>query len=215
MTDTDGTAGLDRRLADALERLGHGMRSLAQRTAREHGLSPLQQQAVLALARHPQTRREVAALAAEFDVTTPTMSDAVAALERKELVTRSPGADGRRRSLTLTDAGQEVARGLSSWDDPLTDALAGIPEADRATTLHTLLRVIADLQRAGVVSVTRMCTTCRFFGRDEHPDPAVPHHCHLLRTPLPLAGLRTDCPEHEPEPSSSPAGRRKQRASTQ
>ncbi|WP_439657612.1 MarR family winged helix-turn-helix transcriptional regulator [Lentzea sp. HUAS TT2] len=207
MTDTDGTAGLDRRLADALERLGHGMRSLAQRTAREHGLSPLQQQTVLALAQHPQTRHEVAALAAEFDVTTPTMSDAVAALERKQLVTRSPGTDGRRRVLSLTDAGAAVARGLSSWDDPLTAALAGIPEADRAITLHTLLRVIEDLHRTEVVSVTHMCTTCRFFGRDEHPDPAVPHHCHLLRMPLPLAELRTDCPEHEP--ADAPAGRRK------
>ena len=207
MTDTDGTAGLDRRLADALERLGHGMRSLAQRTAREHGLSPLQQQAVLALAQHPTARHEVAALAAEFDVTTPTMSDAVTALERKGLVTRSPGTDGRRRVLSLTATGVEVARGLSSWDDPLTTALAGIPEADRATTLHTLLRVIADLHRSGVVSVTHMCTTCRFFGRDEYPDPAVPHHCHLLRMPLPLAGLRTDCPEHEP--ADAPAGRRK------
>ncbi|MET9231586.1 MarR family winged helix-turn-helix transcriptional regulator [Lentzea sp. NPDC003310] len=208
MTDTDGTAGLDRRLADALERLGHGMRSLAQRTAREHGLSPLQQQVVLALGR-PRGQREVAALAAEFDVTTPTMSDAVTALERKELVTRSPGTDGRRRSLALTATGEGVARGLSTWDDPLTGALAGISEQDRATTLHTLLRVIADLQRKNVVSVTRMCTTCRFFGRDEHDDPAVPHHCHLLRVPLPLAGLRTDCPEHEP--ADAPVSRRKQR----
>lgn len=211
MTDTDGTAGLDRRLADALERLGYGMRSLAQRTAREHGLSPLQQQAVLALAQHPRNRHEVAALAAEFDVTTPTMSDAVTALERKEIVTRSPGTDGRRRSLALTPTGEEVARGLSSWDDPLTSALAGIPEHDRATTLHTLLRVIGDLHRAGVVSVTHTCTTCRFFGRDEHPDPAVPHHCHLLRMPLPLTGLRTDCPEHEP--ADAPASKRKQRTS--
>jgi DNA-binding MarR family transcriptional regulator len=207
MTDTDGTAGLDRRLADALERLGHGMRSLAQRTAREHGLSPLQQQVVLALSRRSQARGEVAALAAEFDVTTPTMSDAVTALERKELVTRSPGTDGRRRTLALTGTGEDVARGLSSWDDPLTAALAGISEEDRATTLHTLLRAIADLQRAGVVSVTRMCTTCRFFGRDEHPDPAVPHHCHLLRIPLPLANLRTDCPEHEP--ADAPAKRKR------
>ncbi|ANZ43226.1 MarR family transcriptional regulator [Lentzea guizhouensis] len=209
MTHIDGTAGLDRRLADALERIGHGMRSLAQRTAREHGLSPLQQQAVLALAQQPQARREVAALAQEFDVTTPTMSDAVTALERKGLVSRSPGADGRRRSLTLTVAGLEVATQLSSWDDPLTAALAALPDADRATTLHTLLRVIADLQRAGVVSVARTCTTCRFFGRDEHPDPAAPHHCHLLRVPLPLTALRVDCLEHET--AGTPAGKRKQR----
>ncbi|MDX8051675.1 hypothetical protein SK571_19980 [Lentzea sp. BCCO 10_0798] len=74
-------------------------------------------------------------------------------------------------------------------------------------TLHTVLRAIADLQRAGVVSVTHTCTTCRFFGRDEYPEPDAPHHCHLLRIPLPLAALRTDCPEHEP--AITPARRKR------
>ncbi|GAA1307625.1 MarR family winged helix-turn-helix transcriptional regulator [Saccharothrix xinjiangensis] len=193
-----GAADLDRRLADAIERLGHGLRSLAQRTAREHGLTPLQQQVVLTLSRQPTVRREVSALAAEFDVTKPTMSDAVTALERKELVTRSPGSDGRRRLLTLTPTGDEVARRLEPWDGPLLDALAGVPADDRATTLHSLLRVIADLQRQGVVSVARTCTGCRFFRADTHPDPTAPHHCGLLDVPLPLADLRTDCPEHQP-----------------
>jgi DNA-binding MarR family transcriptional regulator len=198
MTDTYDAADLDRRLADALERLGNGMRSLAQHTAREHGLSPLQQQAVLALARQPRQRREVAALAKEADVTTPTMVDAVAALERKGLVTRSPTGDGRRRELSLTADGEAVAGELSDWDAPLTAALADVPVAERATTLQTVLDVIGRLQRAGVVGVMRTCTTCRFFGRDERPDQAAPHFCHLLRMPLPRIALRTDCPEHEP-----------------
>jgi DNA-binding MarR family transcriptional regulator len=205
MTEPDHVTGLDRRLADALERLGNGLRSLAQRTARGHGLSPLQQQAVLALARQPRSRREVGALAKEADVTTPTMVDAIAALERKELVTRSPTTDGRRRVLSLTEAGDAIARELSTWDDPLTTALAGIPVTDRAATLQTVLDVIGRLQRAGVVGVMRTCPGCRFFGRDEHSDPVAPHHCHLLRTPLPRTELRTDCPEHEPAQSAPSA----------
>ncbi|MFI7672223.1 MarR family winged helix-turn-helix transcriptional regulator [Actinophytocola sp. NPDC049390] len=198
MTGNRAESDLDRRLTDAIERLGHGLRALSQRSARAQGLSPLQQQAVLALARMPAAQREVNALAAEFDVTTPTMSDAVSALERKELLTRSPGADGRRRLLTLTERGGDVARELAVWDQQVVAAVAKLPVEDRATTLHTLLRVIADLQRDGVVSVTRMCTTCRFFGPGVHADPAAPHHCDLLRKPLPLTALRTDCAEHEP-----------------
>ncbi|MBB5083651.1 MarR family winged helix-turn-helix transcriptional regulator [Nonomuraea endophytica] len=193
-----GAGDLERRLADAVERLGHGLRSLAQSSARERGLSPLQQQTVLALVRKPAARREVSALAAEFDVTSPTLSDAVAALERKGLVARSPGPDGRRRLLALTDDGQEVARQLAPWDGPLLEAFARLPVADRATTLHSLLQVIADLQRRGVVSVVRTCTTCRFFESHAHADSAAPHHCHLLRAPLPLTDLRIDCPEHQP-----------------
>ncbi|MFD2468687.1 MarR family winged helix-turn-helix transcriptional regulator [Amycolatopsis silviterrae] len=198
MTGSHGEADLDRRLADAVERLGHGLRSLSQRSARSHGLSPLQQQAVLALSRQPEARCEVNALAAEFDVTTPTMSDAVGALERKNLLTRSPRPDGRRRRLVLTERGEEVARELAAWDEQLVSSFAKLPAGDRATTLHTLLQVISDLQRHGAVNAARMCTTCRFFRPDQHADPSAPHHCDLLRTPLPLADLRTDCPEHQP-----------------
>ncbi|WP_035858005.1 MarR family winged helix-turn-helix transcriptional regulator [Cryptosporangium arvum] len=193
----DGTADLDRRLADTVERLANGLRALAQRSARRHNLSPLQQQVVLALSRQPPARREVNALAGEFDVTTPTVSDAVAALERKQLLTRSPGSDGRRRVLTLTELGTTVAEELSGWDGSLLEALSVLPVEDRATTLHTLLRVIADLQRRGAISVARTCTTCRFFRPDVYPDPAAPHRCELLQMPLPLTELRTDCPEHE------------------
>ncbi|MGE3285089.1 MAG: MarR family winged helix-turn-helix transcriptional regulator [Pseudonocardia sp.] len=201
MTASPGPADLDRRLADAIERLGNGLRSLAQQSARAQGLSPLQQQVVLALHRQPAARREVNALAAEFDVTTPTMSDAVGALERKQLLTRSPGPDGRRRLLTLTERGEATARALAAWDEPLLTALARRSVADRATTLDSLLHVVADLQRRGVVSVARTCTTCRFFVPDAHPDPDAPHHCDLLRSPLPRARLRTDCPEHDAAPA--------------
>ncbi|WP_203897220.1 hypothetical protein [Virgisporangium aliadipatigenens] len=51
----DERGDLDRRLADAVERLGHGLRSLAQHSARAQGLSPLQQQAVLADRRSGRT----------------------------------------------------------------------------------------------------------------------------------------------------------------
>ncbi|MGK5683564.1 MarR family transcriptional regulator [Actinoplanes sp. URMC 104] len=190
-------ASLDGRLADAVERLGNGLRTLAQQSARGQGLSPLQQQIVLALRRRPAARREVNALAAEFGITTPTMSDAVSTLERKQLLSRSPGSDGRRRRLTLTERGREVARQLSSWDQPLLTAVGKLPEDDRVVLLHNLLRLIADLQRSGAISVARTCMTCRFFTPDRHADPAAPHHCDLLQSPLPLAGLQTDCPEHE------------------
>ncbi|MFD5828094.1 MarR family winged helix-turn-helix transcriptional regulator [Lentzea sp. NPDC060358] len=164
MTGTGDTAGLDRRLADALVRLGHGLRSSARRTAQEHGLSLLQQNVLLALDRLPRERHEVAALAAEFDVTTSTMSSTGTALERKGLVTRSPAADRRRRVLSLTEAGAEVAHVLSARSDPLMAALAGIREQDRTTTLHTLLRVIADMQRTDPAmsrDTTRGTPDCR------------------------------------------------------
>jgi hypothetical protein len=63
--------------------------------------------------------------------------------------------------------------------------------------LRSLMALIRSLQEAGVVTVARMCLTCRHFGRGEGPGADAPHYCHLLEEPLPEAELRLDCPEHE------------------
>jgi hypothetical protein len=64
--------------------------------------------------------------------------------------------------------------------------------------MRFLMRFISALQGAGVITVARMCVSCRFFRPDAHPADASAHHCALLDLPLSEADLRTDCPEHEP-----------------
>jgi len=198
---TAAAQALDRRLLDAVERLGHGLRALAHRSARAAGLSALQQQTLLGIAGHPPARRGVGALAAEFDVTTPTVSDAVAALVRKGLVVRDTAPDARRRVLGLTDSGAAVAAALRGWDGPALEALRGLDEHDKGAALDVTLTVIAALVADGTISVARTCSTCRHFRPDRHRDRAAPHHCALLELPLSQAQLRTDCPEHEPPPA--------------
>lgn len=193
----DQTASLDRRLLDAIERLGHGLRAMSQRTARSAGLTPLQQQALLAVAHQRPQRREVAALAAEFDVTNPTMSDAITALVRKGLLTRTIGRDARRRVLALTDTGEQAAAELAGWDDAVVLALQRLEEESKGAALDVLLSVIGALVRDGTINVARTCTTCRHFRPHKNGDALMPNHCGLLDLPLRRIDLRTDCPEHE------------------
>lgn len=197
INDGTGRADLDRRLLDAVERLGHGLRALSRQTARAAGLTPLQQQALLAVATQPTLRREVGTLAAEFDVAGPTMSDAVAALARKGLVERQPVADARRRVLAPTTDGAAVAAGLTGWDEPALRALHALDDEDKGVALDVTLALIAQLVDDGTISVARTCSTCRHFRRHAHQDGAAPHHCGLLDLPLPKTELRTDCLEHE------------------
>ncbi|MFF5207308.1 MarR family winged helix-turn-helix transcriptional regulator [Streptosporangium sp. NPDC000396] len=190
---------LDRRLADALERLTTAVRTLAVTGAQAHGLSVVQLHALLALASHPAERRRVGALAEEFAVTAPTMSDAVGALERKGLVARTPvPGDARRRELVLTSDGERLAARLDGWDDPLVDTVGALPRGEREALLRAALDLIAGMHRAGVITVDRSCVSCRFFHRDVRQDPGAPHFCALLEQPLPPADLRVDCPEHLP-----------------
>ncbi|QXJ26898.1 MarR family transcriptional regulator [Actinomadura graeca] len=199
-----GGGDLDRRLVAALERAGHVVRTLLWRQAYANGLSPIQTQLLMHLVGRARPPR-VGELAAEFDVTMATMSDALAALRRKELVRRdSDPGDRRSHVFSLTETGARLAADLAHWSDPVTGWLAAEPESDKADTLRFLLDLVGRLHDTGVLAVARTCVTCRFFVRDAHDDPARPHHCALLDTPFGDAALRVDCAEHqERDPSKA------------
>jgi DNA-binding MarR family transcriptional regulator len=193
-----GARDLDTKLAAALERVGQALRTELRQRARRHGLTPTQAQVLLRLAHDPARRRRVGALAAEFDLTQPTLSDSVAVLLRKELVERVPDpADARAHTLHLTRRGAAAARDLESWDECVRGTLADVPRAEKEDALVVLLNLIADLHEIGVVSVARTCVTCRHL-REDVAGGRARHHCALLDMPLARADLRVDCPEHDP-----------------
>lgn len=189
---------VEAKIAAALERLGQAQRTLLQHTATAHGVSPIQARIVERLARATRTAHRPAELAVEFGVTRATISDALAALARKQLITRrADGADGRQVLLALTPSGHELAADLDGWSAPVQARLATLAPTDQAALLSTLLRLIAGLQDHGVISTSRMCVTCRFFRPQAHPADPAPHHCTLLGTALAERELRIDCPEHQ------------------
>jgi len=192
---SESTPDVDAKLAAALERSGQAVRVQLWDAAKQSGLTPTQLQVLLRLAAGPTDGRRVGALAAELDVTHPTVSDAVAVLRRKRLVERH----GERRGspLRLTARGRDVAVRLAGWDARLRGQLAELPAESKAATLRLLLDLIAGLQRSGAITVARMCSTCRFFRPDAHPDAVERHHCALVDIPMSDSQLRVDCAEHE------------------
>ncbi|MCD6726141.1 MAG: MarR family winged helix-turn-helix transcriptional regulator [Solirubrobacteraceae bacterium] len=189
---------LDRRLVVALERVAQALRVLRWDAATRHGLSPVQMQLLLRLGHEPPARRRVGELAGELDLSQGTISEAVAALRRKGLVERGARSGSRGgHPLSLTVRGRLVADELEDWQAALVARLSPIDQARKEAALGLLLELIGGLQREGVVTVARMCTTCRFFRRDAHPEAPLRHHCALLDSPLGSAELRVDCAEHE------------------
>jgi DNA-binding MarR family transcriptional regulator len=187
---------VDAKLVAALERAGQALRVQMWDKAKRHGLSPTQLQVLLRLAADPRPRRRIGVLAAELDVTHPTVSDAVAVLRRKGLVERDVAS--RKAALSLSARGRALAGELADWDRRTREQLAHLPDASKQSTLQMLLDLIAGLQRSGAITVARMCVTCRFFRRDAHPDPVHPHHCALVDMAMGAGDLRVDCAEHEP-----------------
>lgn len=183
-------------LAAGLERLSEALRVQLWDAAKQLGLTPTQVQILIRLAADPPEWRRVGALARRLDVTHPTISDGVATLIRKGLVERE--ADGRRAPLALTSRGRSVAVTAGGWSAPLRERLARLDPDDKEAALRLVFDLIAGLQEDGVITVTRMCATCRFFRPEAHPAESRPHHCALLDIPLADDELRLDCPEHQP-----------------
>jgi hypothetical protein len=127
------------------------------------------------------------------------VSDAVDSLEAKGFIGREPWpADRRVVTLRLTPEGELLAAELSAWADPIREHLRNSSPGEGEVVMRFLMQLIGSLQRSGVITVARMCVTCRFFKPDIHPDSDSPHHCGLLDVPLAGSDLRIDCPEHEP-----------------
>ncbi len=186
-------ADLDARLLDAIERLAQGRRAFVQDIATRRELSPLQVDLLLTLAEQRRTPPLAGQLARRLDVAASTVADAAAALRRKGLLTERPDpADGRRRLLSLTARGTELAGEVLAERYAALDALAALAAGDKAAALDVLLTLVAQLHERGVIALDRSCKTCRFRGGRADGD-----WCALLDQPLRPADLRVDCPEHE------------------
>jgi DNA-binding MarR family transcriptional regulator len=189
---------VESKIVASLERLSQVFRVLLWEEAKEERVSPLQIQLLVYLCNHPARFCRVSHLAKEFRLTQATLSDAVTSLEGKGLVTRmSLAGDARAFTIRLTGPGTQAAERLISWADVLKHQLKQFSSGDKEQMMTLLMRLITSLQKVGVISVSRMCVSCRHFRPDAHADVHAPHHCALIDKPLMVSDLRINCPEHE------------------
>lgn len=193
MTRAAGQAGnLPDKVVAALDRIARGVRAHRQAVATAAGITLLQADLVRTLADGTPPPALAGPLAAELGVSQPTVSDSLAALERKGFLTReeTPG-DRRRSTFTLTRAGKRLAADLAEADGVLRAGIDVLPEADQATALRVLLGLITGLLDTGVLAAARTCPTCRFF------DDGDGTRCTLLGVELTPGDLRVDCADHQ------------------
>lgn len=189
---------LDSKIAVALERISQAFRVLLWEKNKTHNLSPIQIQFLVYLLYHAAEQSTISHLAKEFSLTPATVSDAISALEKKALVRREWWETDRRvASVLLTAEGKKAARQLSRWANVVQQSIAAYDPAEKVAVMKFLMHLIASLQQAGVITIARMCITCKYFQPLAHPNAKAMHHCHLLDKPLAEFDLRIDCPEHQ------------------
>lgn len=184
---------IDNKISAGLERLGQVFRTLLWEKAKAYGLSPVQIQLLIFIQQHQASLCTISYLAQEFNLSKPTISDAVKILEQKKLIEKkSNPADSRSYSIGATAEGKKIIRQTEDFADPVARLVAELKETDQLSLWNSISRLIVQLNELHVISVQRNCSNCRFYSSTENH-----HYCNLLKIKLLPKDIRIDCPEFE------------------
>lgn len=184
---------IESKIVVAVERVSEAFRVLLWDEAKKHTLSPIQVQLLIFCAYHSIEKRKAGFLVTEFNLTKATISDSVKTLEQKGYIQKeTEAADNRSYSIRLTKSGLALAKNIATFANPVYESVTNLTEIQQQVLLSSLLEMIQKLQIAGIISMNRMCLSCRFYEKK----PA-DHYCRLLKTALKNTELRIDCKEYK------------------
>lgn len=187
------------KLVAGLERISEVFKVLLWEKAKLVGLSPIQIQILIFIAYHKQELCKVSHLAKEFNVTKPTVSDAIKILDKKELIVKDfSSADSRSYNIHLSKKGMQVVSETYDFANPLKTQLSGLSQKDSESLFITMSELIYKLNQNGILSVQRTCYGCKFYQKNKTSD-----YCNLLEKKLANKDIRLDCPEFEQSPTGS------------
>ncbi|SDF76496.1 transcriptional regulator, MarR family [Massilia sp. PDC64] len=197
-TPWDGTPDISARIVVAINRVASVLRAGMWEFATAENLNPTQAD-ILQLLRDRTHGVRLSWLAVQLSVSAASASDSVAALVAKGLVRKDRAEDDKRATaLWLTDAGKTLAEKQAKALGFADDAAAALDREVQERLLVGLFKLIAELQKTERFPALRACLSCRYFEANKFPGSPAPHHCALVKAPLPIAFLRIDCAEQEP-----------------
>lgn len=184
---------LDAKLIVALERIAEVFRVSLWEVGKQLKLSPLQIQLLIFLNFHKRELCKVSYLAIEFNLSKPTISEAIRTLAKKKLIEKETDpVDNRSYAVRLNWEGERVAAQVMNYANPLSDAFVSWSEEEKIQFYSYSLKLINNLQQMGFIKIQRTCFNCRFYTPTNNS-----HYCKFLERELSPATLRVDCPEFE------------------
>lgn len=181
------------KIVAGLERISEVFKVLLWEKAKLVGLSPIQIQILIFIAFHKRELCNVSHLAKEFNVTKPTISDAIRALNRKGMISKDfSSSDNRSYTLQLTESGKKMVTQTNDFAMPLKKQIDNFNESELTGLLNTLSNLIYKLNYNGVLTVQRTCYGCKYYQKNKETN-----YCNLLQKVLMTTEIRLDCPEYE------------------
>jgi DNA-binding MarR family transcriptional regulator len=186
-------SSLDHKIVAGLERLSQVFRILLWEKAKIHQLSPIQIQLLIFIRYHTEDKTTVSYLAKEFNITKPTISDAIKILEQKKLIKKIiADTDSRSYTIQLTAAGKKVVIETEDFINPITEIISTTAPANKLLLWENISAFIQQLNKLEIISVQRTCFNCRHYSfKNKSP------FCNLLGQKLKTEDIRIDCEEFQ------------------
>ncbi|AXT50822.1 MarR family transcriptional regulator [Aquimarina sp. BL5] len=185
---------INAKIVISLERISEVFRVLLWEYAKEIKLSPIQIQIMIFVAYHKEDLCTVSHLAKEFNLTKPTISDAVKVLEQKKMISKNKtSTDSRSYYISLTADGKKSVSKTEHFASPIRKKIDSFNQEEQESLLKTLSSLIYKLNRSGILSVQRTCYACKFYEKKTENND----FCNLIKTKLNTKDIRLDCPEFE------------------
>jgi DNA-binding MarR family transcriptional regulator len=184
---------LSSKIVVGLQRISEAFKVLLWEKAKEFGLSPIQIQILIFIENHKEVYCNVSYLAKEFNLTKPTISDAIKALEKKELIVKDySSSDNRSYTIFLSDLGKNTVSKNDDFVNPIQTEIKNISSKEQESLFTTLSSLIYQLNQKNILTVQRTCFACKFYSKNSKQ-----HHCGLLQKELLNSEIRLDCKEFE------------------
>jgi DNA-binding MarR family transcriptional regulator len=189
---------IEERIVIGLQQVSRAVLLHSERAGYRQKLSGLQSQLILSLLK-PHHAMTIGGIAHELDLSAPTLSDAAQALLKKGLVRKKQDArDGRIVKLSLTRRGRAMARTVEQGQADIQGIVSSLSNDEKEHLLSLLVALTKGFLNRGLISISRICQGCQFFGPDRFPGSDKPHYCGFAGVPIGESKLQTDCPEHVP-----------------
>ncbi|WP_299159032.1 MarR family winged helix-turn-helix transcriptional regulator [uncultured Tenacibaculum sp.] len=181
------------KIVAGLERVSEVFKILLWEKAKLVGLSPIQIQILIFITFHKQNLCNVSHLAKEFNITKPTVSDAIKVLDKKGMIIKDfSSSDSRSYYINLSEKGTKIVSQVYDFSNPLKQQIDGFNQTELESLFGTLSTLIYKLNKNGILSVQRTCYGCKFYQKNQDS-----HYCNLLNKELLNSEIRLDCPEFQ------------------
>lgn len=184
---------ISNKIVAGFERISEVFKVLLWEKAKLVNLSPIQIQILIFIAYHKDELCHVSHLAKEFNLTKPTISDAIKVLDKKKMIIKDySSSDSRSYIIQLSVLGKKIVSQTGDLANPLKTQIKNFKQDDLDSIFKTLSELIYKLNQNGILKVQRTCFGCKFYEKNNDSS-----YCKLLEKELLSDDIRLDCPEYD------------------